>query len=222
MSIIIDIVSDVICPWCFLGKRHLDMAIASLDDAAVEVRWRPFLLDASIPKEGMDRKDYLTRKFGAERLKDLHAPLIAAGKAAGVPYDFERISRTPNTLNAHRLMRWAHAAGKQHEMAERLFMDYWSHGKDVGEPRVLLDAAIAVGLDATLVAQLLGSDSDLDQVIAEINQAAEFGISGVPTFIFGNRYAVVGAQPPEVLKAGITRAKLEARAVTPPASPASA
>lgn len=222
MSIIIDIVSDVICPWCFLGKRHLDTAIAALDDGAVEVRWRPFLLDATIPKEGLDRKDYLTRKFGAERLKDLHAPLIAAGKAAGVPYDFERIIRTPNTLNAHRLIAWAHAAGKQHEMAERLFMDYWSAGKDVGEPRVLIDAAIAVGLDATLVAQLLGSDADLDRVIAEINQAAEFGISGVPTFIFGNRYAVVGAQPPDVLKAGITRAMLEARAATPPASPASA
>ena len=217
MSITVDVVSDVICPWCFLGKRHLDTAIAALDDAVVEVRWRPFLLDATIPKEGLDRKDYLTRKFGAERLKDLHAPLIAAGKAAGVPYNFERIMRTPNTLNAHRLMRWAQAAGKQHEMAERLFMDYWSEGKDVGDPRVLLDAAIAVGLDATLVAQLLGSEADLDRVIAEINQAAEFGISGVPTFIFGNRYAVVGAQPPDLLKAGITRAMLDARAATPPA-----
>jgi predicted DsbA family dithiol-disulfide isomerase len=217
MSIIVDVVSDAICPWCFLGKRHLDMAIAALDGASVEVRWRPFLLDASIPKEGMDRKEYLTDKFGAGRLKDLHAPLIAAGKAAGVPYDFDRITRTPNTLNAHRLMRWAHAAGKQHEMAERLFMDYWSEGKDIGEPRVLINAAVAVGLDGTLVAQLLGSEADLDAVIAEINQAAEFGITGVPTFIFGNRYAVVGAQPPEVLKAGITRAMLEARSATPPA-----
>lgn len=221
MSIVVDIVSDVICPWCFLGKRHLDRAIASLEAGSVEVRWRPFLLDASIPKEGLDRKEYLTRKFGAERLDGLHAPLIAAGKAAGVPYNLERITRTPNTLNAHRLIAWSHAAGKQHEMAERLFMDYWSEGKDVGDARVLIDAAVAVGLDATLVAQLLGSEADLDAVIAEINQAAEFGITGVPTFIFGNRYAVVGAQPPEVLKAGITRALLEARA-TPPVSPASA
>jgi len=221
MSIIVDVVSDVICPWCFLGKRHLDRAIAALDPGSVEVRWRPFLLDATIPKEGLDRKEYLTRKFGAERLKDLHAPLIAAGKAAGVPYNFERITRTPNTLNAHRLIAWSHATGKQHAMAERLFMDYWSHGKDVGETRVLIDAAIAVGLDGSLVAQLLASEADLDRVIAEINQAAEFGITGVPTFIFGNRYAVVGAQPPEVLKAGITRALLEARA-TPPVSPASA
>ncbi len=122
------------------------------------------------------------------------------------------ITRTPNTLNAHRLIRWAQAAGKQHDMAERLFMDYWSAGKDIGETRVLIDAAVAVGLDATLVTQLLGSEADLDPVIAEINQAAGFGITGVPTFIFGNRYAVVGAQPPEVLKAGITRAMLEARA----------
>lgn len=216
MSIIVDIVSDVICPWCFLGKRHLDRAIASLEEGAVEVRWRPFLLDASIPKEGLDRKAYLTAKFGAERLEGLHAPLIAAGKAAGVPYNIERITRTPNTLNAHRLITWSHAAGKQHEMAERLFMDYWSEGRDVGDPRVLIDAAVAVGLDGTLVAQLLASEADLDRVIAEINRAAEFGITGVPTFIFGNRYAVVGAQPPDVLKAGITRALLEAKA-TPPA-----
>jgi predicted DsbA family dithiol-disulfide isomerase len=216
MSIIVDIVSDVICPWCFLGKRHLDTAIASLEAGSIELRWRPFLLDATLGREGLDRKEYLTRKFGAERLKDLHAPLIAAGKAAGVPYHFERITRTPNTLNAHRLIAWSHAAGKQHEMAERLFMDYWSEGKDVGDPRVLIDAAVAVGLDAALVAQLLASEADLDAVIAEINQAAEFGITGVPTFIFGNRYAVVGAQPPDVLKAGITRALLEARA-TPPA-----
>ncbi|HLF22171.1 MAG TPA: DsbA family oxidoreductase, partial [Aestuariivirga sp.] len=181
MSVIVDIVSDVICPWCFLGKRHLDRAIASLEEGAVEVRWRPFLLDASIPKEGMDRKAYLTAKFGAERLEGLHAPLIAAGRAAGVPYHFERITRTPNTLNAHRLIAWSHAAGKQHEMAERLFMDYWSEGKDVGDTRVLIDAAVAVGLDATLVAQLLGSEADLDRVIAEINRAAEFGITGVPT-----------------------------------------
>ena len=218
MSVIVDIVSDVICPWCFLGKRHLDRAIASLEEGAVELRWRPFLLDASIPKEGLDRKAYLTAKFGAERLEGLHAPLIAAGRAAGVPYNFERITRTPNTLNAHRLIAWSHAAGKQHEMAERLFMDYWSEGKDVGDPRVLIDAAVAVGLDDTLVAQLLGSEADLDRVIAEINQAAEFGITGVPTFIFGNRYAVVGAQPPEVLKAGITRALLEARPVSSPSS----
>ncbi len=216
MTVIVDVVSDVICPWCFLGKRHLDQAIASLDGASVAVRWRPFLLDAAIPKEGLDRKAYLTAKFGAERLEGLHAPLIAAGRAAGVPYNLERIARTPNTLNAHRLIAWSHAAGKQHEMAERLFMDYWSHGKDVGETGVLIDAAIAVGLDATLVARLLGSEADLDRVIAEIDQAAEFGIASVPTFIFGNRYAVVGAQPPEVLKAGITRAMLEARA-TPPA-----
>ncbi len=216
MSIVVDVVSDVICPWCFLGKRHLDQAIAALNPGSVEVRWRPFLLDATIPREGLDRGEYLTRKFGAERIKDLHAPLIAAGKAAGVPYNFDRIARTPNTLNAHRLIAWSHAAGKQHAMAERLFMDYWSHGKDVGDHRVLIEAAIAVGLDGALVAQLLASEADLDRVIAEINQAAEFGITGVPTFIFGNRYAVVGAQPPEVLKAGITRALLEARA-TPPA-----
>ncbi len=212
MSISVDVVSDVICPWCFLGKRRLDKAIASMPETEVEVRWRPFLLDGSIPREGMDRHTYLANKFGEARLASLHDPLIAAGKADGVPFHFEAITRTPNTLDAHRLIRWAQEAGRQHAMAERLFMDYWSEGKDVGETRVLIDAAIAVGLDGGLVNQLLASDADRGPVIAEINQAAEFGITGVPTFIVGNRYAVVGAQPPEVLKAAMTRAALEARA----------
>lgn len=214
MKVSVDVVSDVICPWCFLGKRRLDKAIASMPETEVEVRWRPFLLDGSIPPDGMNRRTYLANKFGEARLASLHDPLIAAGKADGVPFRFEAINRTPNTLNAHRLIRWAEAEGRQHAMAERLFMDYWSEGKDVGEASVLIDAAIAVGLDGGQVSQLLASDADLDPVIAEINQAAEFGITGVPTFIIGKRYAVVGAQAPEVLKGAMTRAVLEARAAS--------
>ena len=213
--IAIDVVSDVICPWCFLGKRRLDKAVAMLGDQAVEIRWRPFLLDASIPKEGLPRKAYLERKFGSpERIGELHKPLLAAGAQEGIAYAFDKIQVTPNTLDAHRLIRWSHTQNLQNAMAERLFSLYWLEGADIGSRDVLIKAAAEVGLDSTLVAQLLQSEADLDPVIAEINQAAEFGITGVPTFIIANRYAVVGAQPAEALRSGIMRALLEQRSTS--------
>ena len=212
-GISIDVVSDVICPWCFLGKRRLGKAIASLDNVPIHVRWRPFLLDASIPKEGIPRKAYLEGKFGSvERIAELHKPLKSAGLAEGIDYAFDKITVTPNTLDAHRLIRWAEAQDLQHAMAERLFALYWLEGADVGSNEVLVRAAGDVGLDAKLVAQLLQSQADLDPVIAEINQAHEFGITGVPTFIIAGRYVIVGAQSSEVIKGGITRAMLEQRA----------
>jgi predicted DsbA family dithiol-disulfide isomerase len=212
----IDIISDVICPWCFLGKRRLDKAVTGLDQTEVDIRWRPFLLDATIPKEGLDRRDYLTRKFGAARLATLHDPLTAAGDAEGIPYAFDKIARTPNTLDAHRLLRWAKDAGCQHAMAERLFKLYWVEGADIGDTKVLLQAAIAEGMNGPIISDLLQSEADLDAVIEEINAAAELGINSVPTFIVGSRYAVVGAQPPEVLKSAIVRAGLDQRSHTAP------
>jgi predicted DsbA family dithiol-disulfide isomerase len=209
MTVSIDIVSDVICPWCFVGKRRLDTALASLEGISAEVRWHPFLLDGSIPKEGMDRRDYLTRKFGADRLKTLHDPLLAAAKEAGAPVNFEIIKRTPNTLDAHRLLRWANA-GKQHDMAERLFLAYWNEGKDIGDRKVLAAEAAAVGLDAAEIKELLDSEKDIAQVQTEIREASDLGITGVPTFLIANRYAVVGAQAPEVLRGAILKAVKEA------------
>jgi predicted DsbA family dithiol-disulfide isomerase len=212
MTITIEVVSDVICPWCYLGKRRLDKAIAMLEGVETEIRWRPFLLDATIPDTGIPRREYLLKKFGsAERIAELHKPLRAAGDAEGIAYAFDKIEVTPNTLNAHRLVRWAHGPGKQHEMAEKLFALYWLEGENIGDSDVLLKAAVDVGLDGPLVSQLLGSEADLDPVIAEINQAVELGITGVPTFIVANRYAVVGAQAPEALRSGIMRAALELR-----------
>jgi predicted DsbA family dithiol-disulfide isomerase len=196
----------VICPWCFLGKRRLDKAIAGLgSELQVDVRWRPFLLDSSIPKEGIDRKLYLERKFGPEKIAELHKPLQSAGAAEGINYAFEKISVTPNSLNAHRLIRWAHAQNLQNAMAERLFGLYWLEGADIGASDVLIRAAVDVGLDGTLVTQLLASEADLDPVIAEINQATAIGITGVPTFILAGKYAIVGAQSPEVLREAILR-----------------
>jgi predicted DsbA family dithiol-disulfide isomerase len=210
-AVTIDIVSDVICPWCYLGKRRLDRALAGLPELRVAIRWHPFLLDATIPAQGLDRQAYLAAKFGRAALATLHDPLIAAGKAEGIPYAFDRITRTPNTLDAHRLLRWAAAEGRQHALAERLFRLYWVEGQDVGDRGVLVRAAEAEAMDGAVVARLLAGGADRDAVIEEIRDAAELGITGVPTFVIGARYVVIGAQPPEVLNGAILRAELEAR-----------
>jgi predicted DsbA family dithiol-disulfide isomerase len=205
----IDVVSDVICPWCFLGKRRLDAALAMIPDADVFIRWRPFMLDPTIPSDGLDRLDYMRNKFGADRLKTIHDPLIEAGAALGVPYNFEAISRTPNTLDAHRLMRWSHTIERQHDMAERLFTAYWSEGQDVGSRDVLAACAGDIGINTGQIAELLASEQDVENTKAEIAHASKIGVTGVPTFILGQSYALVGAQSPEVLAEAIGRVAKE-------------
>lgn len=201
----VDVVSDVICPWCFLGKRRLDKAIGLLDDIKVEVNWRPFFLDPSIPKEGMSRRTYMENKFGAERLKTIHDPLLAAGKEDGVPYAFDKITRTPNTMDAHRLIRWSHVEGKQHDVAERLFMAYFSLGLDIGDRAELAKIAGEAGLDKAAAAAKLDSDTDVDAVNAEVERAYRMGVTGVPCFILAQRQGLMGAQPAEVLADAIGR-----------------
>ncbi len=200
----IDVVSDVICPWCFLGKRRLDKAIALVPEAEVQVRWRPFFLDPTIPADGISRHDYMTKKFGAERLKTIHDPLIAAGREDGVPYEFGKITRTPNTLNAHRLIRWAADAGKQTEIVENLFMAYWNQGKDIGDINTLSEIAETSGLKRAR--KDLSTDKDKLEIFTEVQQAQSMGIQGVPTFILAQKYGVSGAQSPELLADGIRRA----------------
>jgi predicted DsbA family dithiol-disulfide isomerase len=209
--ITIDVVSDVVCPWCYVGKHRLEKALAMLPEQNFTIFWRPFQLDPTIPKDGMPRQAYLERKFGRERLADLHKPLIEIGKAEGIPFAFDKITRSPNTLDAHRLLRWAHEAGKQNAMADRLFALYFTEGADIGNRDVLTKAAADVGLDAALVAQLLTTEADLDPVIAEINAAQKMGISGVPTFIFAARFALSGAQPAETIKKAIEQSALTTR-----------
>ena len=193
-KVVIDVVSDVICPWCFLGKRRLDAALASLPGVVADIGWRPFMLDPTIPAEGIDRHTYLANKFGEERLKTLHDPLIKAGEEDGVPYRFDVITVTPNTTNAHRLLRWSHASGKQNEMAERLFMAYFNEGRDVGDIAVLSAIAGEAGMDAAEVRDRLSTDQDADKVQREIMQAQSMGITGVPCFVFGQKFGVMGAQ----------------------------
>lgn len=198
-AISVDVVSDVICPWCFLGKRRLDRAIALLDGIKVEVNWRPFFLDPTIPKEGISRRTYMENKFGAERLKTIHDPLIAAGKEDGVPYAFDKITRTPNTMDAHRLIRWSHDGGKQHDVAERLFMAYFSLGLDIGDRAVLVKIAGEAGMDKADVSAKLENGTDVDAVNAEVERAYRMGVTGVPCFILAQRQGLMGAQPAEVL-----------------------
>lgn len=204
-AISVDVVSDVICPWCFLGKRRLDKAIGLLDGIKVEVIWRPFFLDPSIPKEGMSRRTYMENKFGAERLKTIHDPILAAGKEDGVPYAFDKITRTPNTMDAHRLIRWSHDGGKQHDVSERLFMAYFSLGIDIGDRAVLAKIAGEAGMDKAAVSAKLDSDADVDAVTAEVERAYRVGVTGVPCFILAQRQGLMGAQPTEVLADAIGR-----------------
>jgi predicted DsbA family dithiol-disulfide isomerase len=205
----IDVVSDVICPWCFLGKRRLDKALALIPDVKAEIIFRPFFLDPTIPWEGLDRQEYMTAKFGAERLKTIHDPLIKAGQEDGVPYHFEKITRTPNTLDAHRLLRWAMVESKQPEIAEALFMAYWSEGRDVGDHQVLAEIAEAHGMNREGVLKALASEQDKTEVLAETSQAEKMGVTGVPTYIINRKYGVVGAQSAALLAEQIKKAASE-------------
>ena len=204
--ITIDVVSDVICPWCFLGKRRLDKALSLIPEVKAEVIFRPFFLDPNIPQDGLSRQDYMENKFGKERLKTIHDPLIAAGKEDGVPYHFDKITRTPNTLDAHRLIRWAKLEDKQAEVVEALFMAYWSQGRDVGDHKVLADIAAAHGMDRAKVLRELASDRDKSEVLQETIQAQQIGVTGVPTYIINRKYGVVGAQGAEMLAEQIRKA----------------
>ncbi|MEI7599229.1 MAG: DsbA family oxidoreductase [Aestuariivirga sp.] len=200
----IDVVSDAICPWCFLGKRRLDAALGALD-MDVFIRWRPYMLDPTIPPEGLDRNEYMLNKFGPERIKTIHDPLIDAGRGLDVPYHFDLITRTPNTLDAHRLIRWAHTVERQNEMVERLFMAYWSEGRDIGNRDVLAQCAGEAGINAQQIRELLDTDQDVAETKAEIEHATNIGVTGVPTYILAQSYALVGAQSPEVLIDAINR-----------------
>lgn len=187
----------------------MDKALAELPHVQAEVSYRPFFLDPTIPPEGMDRHTYMLNKFGAEKLKTIHNPLIAAGKLDGVPYDFSKITRTPNTLNAHRLSRWAHVVGSQRTVMEALFMAYWSWGQDISDPEVLSTIATVNGLHGGDVKVLLAGDMDKQDVIDEARMVQQTGVSGVPTFIFNRKYGAVGAQPVESLKALIQKVAAE-------------
>ncbi len=202
----IDVVSDVVCPWCFIGKRRLEKALALKPDIPVEVHWHPFFLNDWIPREGISREDYLTTKFGSpERYAGIAQRVTAAAAEEGLVYAMDKMQRQPNTLDAHRLIRWAGGIGKAAEMKQRLMDLYFTEGADLTNRAVLVQAASEVGLDADDVNEALASEQDVEQVAQEAQSAKEAGIDGVPCFIFGGRFAVSGAQAPEYLAEAIER-----------------
>lgn len=205
----IDVISDVVCPWCYLGKRKLDAAMKQVDPLTYDVRWRPFQLDPTIPPEGIARADYMSRKFGPEKIAAIHARLEEAGREDAIAFAFDKITRSPNTLDAHRLIRWAQSSGKQSEIVERLFSLYFVEGQDIGDRQLLIELARQTGLDGDLIARLFVEGVDILPVQEEISTAARMGISGVPFFIFGGKYAVSGAQPVDALVGVIWKAGSE-------------
>lgn len=201
----VDIISDVMCPWCYIGKRRLEKALVPRAALPVAVRWHPFLLDPTIPPEGVDRRAYMERKFGAEAPR-VYARIQAAGAEEGIEFAFDRITRSPNTMNAHRLIRWASAERQQDSVVERLFQLYFLEGADIGRADVLVEAARDAGMDGDAIAEWLASDLDTDLVRRDITTAQLIGITGVPFFIIQQRDSVVGAQSPEVIGSAIDHA----------------
>jgi len=204
----IDIVSDLICPWCFIGKRRLEKAIRMLNDDDnsteehynVRIVWQPFQLNPNIPKEGMDRKNYRTTKFGSwEASKALDVHVIAVGLAEDIPFAFGRIERTPNTLDAHRLIWLAQKEGQQDGIVDALYQGYFVHGLDIGNRQVLADIANANGLDAKLVESFLNSNNGVKEVHTEESKIHQMGINCVPYFIINGKYPISGAQDAKML-----------------------
>jgi predicted DsbA family dithiol-disulfide isomerase len=209
----IDIVSDVVCPWCYIGKRRIEDALALVPDVPVEVQWRPFFLNPWVPREGISREDYLTTKFGSvEAYKGIAGRVVDAASEEGLVYRPDLVKRQPNTTDCHRLIHWAEAKGNAGEMKQRLMELYFRDGGDLTDTEVLVQAAADCGLDAADVRQRLATDEDVALVSGHAQEAADKGISGVPTFVFALKYAVSGAQPAEMLARAIREVSAEVNA----------
>ena len=192
----IDVISDVICPWCFIGKRRLERA---LRDRAAMVRWHPFQLNPEMPREGIERRSYRIKKFGSwQRSQELDAHVAAAGQAEGIAFNFDKMARTPNSLDAHRVIWLAGESGVQDAVVEALFLAYFTDGRDLSDRATLTDVAAGAGLARTEVAEMLVGEAGLDSVRTGEQQARRLGVSGVPYFVVNGRVALSGAQPPEL------------------------
>lgn len=194
----LDIISDPICPWCYIGKANLDAAIAETGMNPFDVEWRIFQLNPEMPPEGYDRKAYLEAKFGGpEKAKAIYQRVADAAKEAGLDLDFDAIPRTPNTMDAHRLIRWSRTTGHQGAVVDALFKRYFEEGQDISDHEVLLDVAEGAGMERAVVAELLSGDADRKALAEEDIAAREMGVNGVPCFIIDGQYVLQGAQPPE-------------------------
>ena len=199
MNLAVDVISDVICPWCFIGKRRLENAIAALDrQHEVRVRWLPFQLNPTMPREGVGRKEYRTKKFGSwERSLELDAQMAAAGEAEGIHFAFDRAERTPNTLDAHRLIWLADQQGVQDAVMEALFRAYFTEGRDLSNRQTLIDVVAEAGLDRSRADALLNSNDGLEAITEAEGLSRRHRVDGVPFFIINGKITLGGAQPPE-------------------------
>jgi len=207
-SLSIDVISDVMCPWCFIGQKNLERALEQVRDIDVAIHWRPYQLDPTLPPEGKDRQTYLEEKFGSrERAQALYDRVREAGRDAGIDFKFDRIEKSPNTLDAHRVIRWAASAGEgvQDKLVRRLFELYFLEGANIGSHAVLIQAARESGMDSAVVETLLPTEADLQEVSQEVGTAQKMGVTGVPCFLLEGKYALMGAQPPEALADAIRK-----------------
>ncbi len=195
----LDVVSDTVCPWCYIGKKRLDQALEMHGGEGMSLAWGPCQLDASIREGGVDRKTYMEKKFGAERAKTVGNTIREFGEQVGIDFRFDRIERSPNTLDSHRLIRWAGTAGCQNEMVDILFRRYFEDGEDIGLHDVLIDAATEAQMDADIVRDLLTKDADKELIHREDELARQMGIQGIPSFVVNSQWVMVGAQEPETL-----------------------
>ncbi len=207
----IEIVHDLVCPWCFVGLRRLRRALRARPDLQFDLIWRPFLLNPDMPRAGMPRSDYVARKFGGEeRARRLYGSIAEIGRAEGISFRFDRIRRTPSSIDAHRLVRWAGLQGRATELVDALFSAHFTDGRDIGEAGVLAALAASCGLSEQEARRFVSSDQDCDQVHTENLRAHRLGINGVPCFVVGNRHAIAGAQEPEVIDRLLNIAAVEA------------
>lgn len=197
MAVKLDILSDPICPWCYIGKTQLDRALAERPDHPFVIEWHPFQLNPDMPREGMDRRAYLASKFG-DKADAAYAKIAEHARSLGIEADFDAITRTPNTLDAHRMIHWAGIEGKQGAMVDALFAANFREGRDIGQHDVLADLADGIGMDASVVLKLLQSDADAQMIRDRDAHSREMGVNAVPTFIVAQRHAVPGAQTPEI------------------------
>jgi predicted DsbA family dithiol-disulfide isomerase len=194
----LDIFSDPVCPWCYVGKANLDRALADHPDHPFVIQWHPFQLNPDMPAEGVSKRAYLEQKFGGKaRVDAVHERLREVAKAAGVDMNPDKPQRIPNTLNAHRLIHWAGIEGVQQAVVNALMRAYWTEGRDIGDLPTLADIAGENGMDREATLRLLQSDADADDIAARDQDARHKGVSAVPTFLIAQQYVVSGAQPPE-------------------------
>ena len=201
----LDIISDPICPWCYIGKARLDHAIAETGINPFDVVWRIFRLNPDMPPEGMDRQAYLEAKFGGpEGAEQVYARVRQEAERSGLELRFDQIERTPDTFDAHRLIRWAAASGHQTDVAQALFQRYFERGEDISDREVLLDVAEGAGMEREVVARLLDGDSETEELRQEEEQIRGMGVGGVPCFVIGGKYVLQGAQETETWKQVLT------------------